>query len=161
MSGHIVEITGDLFSAPPDNSILVHACNTVGSWGAGIALAFRDRYPEQFEVYKAHCKLHGSSLVGTCLLIPGDTHDIACLFTSKAYGKRKDSPDQILDATRSAVIDLVKQNIENKALHSCRINSGKFGVPWEDTRAILEELGVVVTVYKPLEEPPQSQPRRR
>jgi hypothetical protein len=33
-------------------------------------------------------------------------------------------------------------------LHS-RFNSGKFGVPWEDTEAILEELEVEMVVYNP------------
>jgi len=118
-------ITGDLFSAPT-NSILVHACNTQGSWGAGIALAFKQRYPDQFEVYRAHCKEHGEALASTCLLIPGERHDIACLFTSRAYGRRKDSPREILCATRSAVGDLMRQNKERKALHAwyvCQKNS--------------------------------------
>ena len=110
-------ITGDLFSAPR-NSILVHACNTRGSWGAGIALAFRDRYPEQYQRYRAHCKAHGQALVGTCLLIPGDEHDVACLFTSRAYGKYKDTPAEILAATKTAVQDLMEQNIEKKPLHA-------------------------------------------
>jgi ADP-ribose 1''-phosphate phosphatase len=51
-------------------------------------------------------------------LIPGDKHDIACLFTSRAYGKRKDKPDEILAATKSAVQDLIKQNTSNKPLHA-------------------------------------------
>ncbi|KAL0577157.1 ADP-ribose 1''-phosphate phosphatase [Marasmius crinis-equi] len=145
----ITHITGDLFTAPA-GSILVHACNTVGSWGGGIAVTFKQHFPSQFETYKAHCEAHeGRSLIGTCLLIPGDVHDVACLFTSRAYGKRKDKPDEILDATRKAVLDLVKQNEGNKELHACRFNSGKFGVPWEDTEKILQELGVRMTIYTP------------
>ena len=35
-------------------------------------------------------------------------------------------------------------------LSSSRFNSGKFGVPWEDTEAILEELGVEMVVYSPV-----------
>jgi ADP-ribose 1''-phosphate phosphatase len=117
MAPNLSYIAGDLFLAPP-NSILVHACNTQGSWGAGIALAFKRNYPTQFEQYKAHCKEHGRDLVGTCLLIPGDVHDIACLFTSRAYGKRKDTPEEILAATQGAVQDLLKQNVQGKALHA-------------------------------------------
>jgi ADP-ribose 1''-phosphate phosphatase len=110
-------VTCDLFAAPT-NTILVHACNTVGSWGGGIATVFKEKYPSQFEPYKLHCKEHGQALIGTCLLIPGDKHDIACLFTSRAYGKRKDKPDEILAATKTAVQDLIKQNTSNKPLHA-------------------------------------------
>ena len=114
--------TGDLFAAPA-NSILVHACNTKGSWGAGIALAFKARYPAQFKQYQAYCREHGDDLIGTCLLIPGNTHDIACLFTSRAYGRRKDSPSEILSATRTSVQDLIRQNINNKPLHAWYVPS--------------------------------------
>ncbi|KAG6850216.1 hypothetical protein H0H93_016395 [Arthromyces matolae] len=145
----ITNITGDLFSAPK-GAILVHACNTIGSWGAGIALAFRERYPSQYHVYRTHCKQSTpDDLIGTCLLIPGEEHYIACLFTSRAYGRRKDKPEEILQATRTAVQDLMKQNEWGKELHACRFNSGKFGVPWSDTEAILTELQASMIVYTP------------
>ena len=114
---NLVYVEGDLFAAPA-HSILVHACNTLGSWGSGIALTFRQNYPAQFAQYQAHCVTYGQALVGTCLLIPGDKHGIACLFTSRAYGKYKDAPDEILAATRKALKDLEAKNIDNKALHA-------------------------------------------
>jgi ADP-ribose 1''-phosphate phosphatase len=179
-SGKVKYIKADLFKAPP-NSILVHACNTKGSWGGGIAVAFKERYPSAFQVYKAHCDAHGTNLIGTCLLIRNDSswsaeeqergHHIACLFTSRAYGKRKDKPEEILSHTKMAVIDLMKQNIDGKVLHSwyvqqrlilqkliltisyviSRINSGKFAVPWAQTEEVLEELCVEMIVYDPIE----------
>ncbi|KAH0158321.1 hypothetical protein KCU67_g7558, partial [Aureobasidium melanogenum] len=64
------ERKGDLFDAPP-NTLLLHACNCVGSWGAGIALAFKKRYPKHFAVYEAYCKSKTpNSILSTCLLIP-------------------------------------------------------------------------------------------
>ncbi|KAH7871177.1 uncharacterized protein C8R40DRAFT_1174874 [Lentinula edodes] len=155
----IKTIPGDIFEAGPAPSetvtnhldfpqqriVLVHACNTVGSWGAGIALAFKDRYPEQYELYreshlvvederqelqeanmmetfKIIVQFNADSLVGTCLLIPPPSTSpsspesiskpgiyIACLFTSKAYGRKKDSPKEILSATRRALVDLTRQ----------------------------------------------------
>lgn len=110
-------ITGDIFSAPP-NTILVHACNTQGSWGAGIALAFQKKFPAQFKVYEDYCAKNGEASVGKCLLIPGETHDIACLFTSRKYGRRKDKPEEILSATRTCVEDLIRQNVDGKEMHS-------------------------------------------
>jgi len=45
MASTTTEVVGNLLTAP-HGAILVHACNTLGSWGAGIALAFRGKYPE-------------------------------------------------------------------------------------------------------------------
>jgi ADP-ribose 1''-phosphate phosphatase len=162
----ITHIKADIFAAPA-GSILVHACNTRGSWGAGIATAFLERYPGAFAKYKNHCAKHGESLVGTCLLIRGDPHDVACLFTSKDYGRRVDPPAAILAATRLAVADLLKQNEDPvKELHAwyvctiladrilnysaSRFNSERFGVAWEETEKILVELDTDMTVYERL-----------
>ncbi|KAF7317904.1 S5A-REDUCTASE domain-containing protein [Mycena kentingensis (nom. inval.)] len=145
----VTHIVGDLFAAPA-HTILIHACNTRGSWGAGIAAAFKDRFPAAFGIYNAECKKHGAELLGKCLLIRGAEYDVACLFTSRDYGKRVDPPEQILAATRSAVQHLLEQNKDPvKPLHACRLNSGKFGVKWAETEAVLEELGVDVVVYAP------------
>ncbi|KIY65021.1 hypothetical protein CYLTODRAFT_438009 [Cylindrobasidium torrendii FP15055 ss-10] len=153
----LTHVKADLFTAPPPRSILVHACNTVGKWGSGIAVPFRERFPEAFDAYKTHCDEHTrEELIGTCLIIPGKKYDIACLFTSKLYSRKKDGPEDILRATRSAVEDLMRQNTGGQELHACRFNSGKFAVPWEQTEAVLKELGVDMTVYQPLNLPPGS-----
>ncbi|CAK1358170.1 unnamed protein product [Cercospora beticola] len=149
----------NIFSAPP-NTLLLHACNTEGSWGAGIALAFKKSYPSAFETYRDHCRLTPSDeLIGTALLIPpseeddsdSSKHFIGCLFTSVSKGQRKDSPDKILRATGTAVKDLVKKvgewNDEQKEkkvgeVRMCKINSGLFGVKWERTQAVLEAIEV-------------------
>ncbi|KAF7370909.1 Chromatin associated protein [Mycena sanguinolenta] len=55
----------------------------------------------------------------SCLLIRGETHDIACHFTSKDYGRRVDPSEAILAATRTAVADLLEQNRDPvKELHA-------------------------------------------
>ncbi|KAL1999135.1 hypothetical protein VTN02DRAFT_5003 [Thermoascus thermophilus] len=54
-SNMITEIEGDLFDAP-DGAVLIHACNCKGLWSAGIARAFRNKYPAAFEVYRSHCR---------------------------------------------------------------------------------------------------------
>jgi len=45
--------TGDMFSVPAD--IRVNTVNCVGVMGAGVALAFRNRYPAMFREYAAAC----------------------------------------------------------------------------------------------------------
>ncbi|KAK5735462.1 ADP-ribose 1''-phosphate phosphatase [Elasticomyces elasticus] len=152
----VTEMDGDIFSAP-SNTLIIHACNCDGSWGGGIALAFKRHYPSAYEKYAAHCKRSGGDLVNTAFLIPphdGDDskHFVGCLFTSRHYGRRKDSLTKILAATKPAMLDLLKQVKELNAkadeddrvneVRICKINSGLFKVPWAKTRTVLEGIDV-------------------
>ncbi|KXL50031.1 hypothetical protein M433DRAFT_4314 [Acidomyces richmondensis BFW] len=162
----LIEETGDIFSAPP-NSVLIHACNCQGSWGAGIAEEFKKRYPGAYKEYAAHCKKNmAEDLIGTCFLIPPlepedewrPKHYIGCLFTSRRYGRSKDNADAILEATTAAMQALLnhlkKWHAKPASTHGtgqpgapaelfmCRINSGKFGVPWARSKAVLENLEI-------------------
>ena len=153
---HITDRFGDLFTTtpttPPTPTLLIHACNTIGSWGGGIALAFRARYPAAFKLYRAHClQSTPDQLVGTALLIPpqkekgdGQQHYIGCLFTSRRYGRAVDSPEQILRATGPAMRDLMRGVVEEGVVFGevrmCRINSGLFNVPWGRSKGAIEGL---------------------
>jgi ADP-ribose 1''-phosphate phosphatase len=109
-----------LFASPPA-TLLCHATNAQGTWGAGIAAAFKKSYPAAFKLYAAHCKAWDStSLLGTTFLIPPQKksatkaereaeHWIGCLFTSEKKGKGKGSKESILAATGEAVEDLVRK----------------------------------------------------
>ena len=176
----IKEHRGDFFTAP-DNTVLVHACNTVGSWGGGIAAAFRQRYPKAYQIYKKHCTQEHDTKInpvprGTCLLIPpvetkpGPKHWIGCLFTSAKYGKEKDPPHVILRHTGPAFKDLLSQLASEPTIEEvrmCQINAGLFAVPWNDTK---EEIMVVLThtntrkevhVYTPASLPTSPNPVNR
>ncbi|KAL2006832.1 hypothetical protein VTN00DRAFT_9500 [Thermoascus crustaceus] len=219
-SNMITEIEGDLFDAP-DGAVLIHACNCKGSWGAGIARAFRDKYPAACEVYRSHCRSFLESAKyataspsesdscdqtiksrilrlpeGTALIIPPQERDylpglaqrprrprrgyarsratdtkqserkkkhwIVCLFTSRGFGRTVCPPDVILENTALAVEDMKRQleELQDGAedngsadkpgeLWSCRFNSGLFAVDWKDSRKILEDSGLKVTVVRP------------
>lgn len=156
-------ITGDLFSHKVSSSstisILAHACNCHGSWGAGIAAVFYKKFPSAYKIYADHCKNHShdrSKLLGTTLLIPASPDDpgsknvhnpvyIACLFTSDFYGAKKLSPPDIVDNTDMAMQDLIDQLNQLKrentdiALNMPKINAGLFNVRWEDTESVLKK----------------------
>ncbi|CAG8908629.1 unnamed protein product [Penicillium egyptiacum] len=53
----VQETPGDLFDAP-NGAALIHACNCQGVWGAGIARAFRERYPAAYKIYRNHCLIY-------------------------------------------------------------------------------------------------------
>lgn len=161
----ITETSGDIFDAPP-NTLIIHACNCYGSWGAGIAKAFKDRYPYAYKAYTSHCGAYSpDQLIETAQLIPppsleknedggkDETHFVGCLFTSHHFGRRKDSPYKILAATKPAMEDLLRQVQDWNASHDkdgekvkevrmCKINSGMFAVPWEKSRQVLEGIEV-------------------
>lgn len=149
----LVESINDIFNAPP-NTLIIHACNTKGSWGGGIAKAFKGKYPAAFEVYKTHCQRNGGELVGQALLIPphkeaGEEHFVGCLFTSVSKGREADSPAKILSATGPAMRHLLRQVQEHNTSHPgeemsevrmCKINSGLFKVPWEKTKDVIQAI---------------------
>ncbi|KAF2838926.1 hypothetical protein M501DRAFT_919038, partial [Patellaria atrata CBS 101060] len=152
----IVEKTGDIFDAPP-NSVIIHACNCKGHWGAGIAAAFKSHYPEAHKIHASYCTHCPDKLapIGTAQLIPpvdGEAnnikHYVGCLYTSTYYGRKKDSPSKILENTGPAMehllelIENAKQKVEVGEVRMCKINSGLFKVPWEKTRKMLEGLDV-------------------
>ena len=49
-------VEGDLFLNKYNAQAFAHGCNCVGSMGAGIAVEFKQRYPEMFEEYHRRCK---------------------------------------------------------------------------------------------------------
>ena len=49
----ITYVKGDIFSSP--SKIIVNTVNTVGIMGKGVALEFKNRYPDMFQSYKALC----------------------------------------------------------------------------------------------------------
>lgn len=57
-------IQGDLFDPELGFDAIAHGVNCKGIMGAGIAKAFRERYPEMYDVYQQRCAKFGSSLAG-------------------------------------------------------------------------------------------------
>jgi ADP-ribose 1''-phosphate phosphatase len=137
---------GSLFDAP-DGAILAHACNAKGIWGSGIAKQFKERFPGNYDSYAWHCQRNSrpESLVGTTLLLGAEAPNfegwgIACMFTSKGYGRDVDPPEEILLSTQCAFTDLLSQAPLGCEIHMPKINSGLFNVPWEETQYELESV---------------------
>ena len=145
---------GDMFANAPKGCVLIHACNTQGHWGAGIAKAFKQQYSKAYADHHIFCvKEHSKTSPvprGTAqLLAPRDgdsEHWIGCVFTSAKYGKGKDKPDQIIKNTANSMqmlLELISKVTENvTSIRMCKINSGKFGVPWERTEDVLKGLAM-------------------
>ena len=132
---------GSLFDAPK-GSILVHACNAQGVWGAGIAKEFKNRFPESFKYYRRNCVLAEEPQVGKAYLLPLENgYQVGCLITSRCYGEDLDPITIILNQTESALSSLeFYLKLNPKPVYSNKFNSGLFGVPWESTENVLKSV---------------------
>lgn len=138
---------GSLFDAPV-GSYLVHACNTQGVWGSGIATEFKRRYPHAFAVYNRHCQNNSTFALGQFWAIWDTTHNVTCLLVSSGYGRMVDSKEDIKKQTEKTLTDFLKWVTDPKQhintppvteVYSNKFNSGFFRVPWQETEAILIE----------------------
>lgn len=151
---------GDLFTAPI-GSVLAQSCNCLGTWGKGVAAGFYKNFPSAYIKYKHYCENHEpEAIIGKCLLMASEATDpkgkgyfIACLFTSRGYGREADPKEEILQHTKTAIDDLIHQvnidpRIESKIIHLPKINAGLFRVPWDQTEQILEDTHHPFVVYE-------------
>lgn len=148
-------IKGDLLAHRSRKiAVLAHACNPHGLWGGGIAAQFRKRYPMAYKSYAEHCKQHGDALLGTAYIAPTEDPNVlvACLFTSNFELQ----PAEIVQLTGASMRDLVAQlkdaDVEQHqgrpVVNMPMINSGIFGVPWDDTaRELARATDVAINVY--------------
>lgn len=49
-------ISGDIFVNRVSAEALAHGCNCAGSMGAGVAVGFKERYPEMYDEFRRLCK---------------------------------------------------------------------------------------------------------
>jgi ADP-ribose 1''-phosphate phosphatase len=127
-----------LFDAPPF-ALLVHATNCQGLWDSGIAVEFKQRYPNSFKYYVAHCKA-SYNLAGSFYRCHRENeHSVVNLFTSAFDSKNPDSEEEILVNTTLA-LDKFLDKYWGALIYSNKFNSGRFGVEWSKTEAILKIL---------------------
>lgn len=151
----IIYKKGDLFTEPDLNKkIIVHACNGKGVWGRGFALTCKEKFPILYKDYQKSIDWRQSFVDkavkefpfpkhfgGEAPLIYDGNQTMRCLITSHEYIKEKlDTKQQILENTRKALVYLVKNHKDSYIYVSPKFNSGLFGVPWEETEAILKEV---------------------
>lgn len=145
--------TISLFDAPKE-SIIVHACNSQGVWGSGIAKAFADNYPISYSEYKFFCTRANQERGTACgraslsSFHVSEPHWVGWIVTSHSYASEKDPVELIKIQTTMALMELCKkiyiahprEDHEIINVYSNRFNSGLFAVPWEDTELILKTI---------------------
>jgi len=133
-------------------SIIVHACNSQGVWGSGIAKAFSERFPQAYSDYKRFCGEHNSTR-GSASGLAGiydavdRTHRVGWIVTSHDYGDKRDEREKIKINTALALkafCERVKAAESDSCkpgeirVYSNKFNSGLFGVEWKESELILK-----------------------
>lgn len=133
---------------------IVNTVNTVGVMGKGIALMFREKYPENFKAYEAACKA-GEVQVGRMFITAGVELGGPRWIINFPTKKHWRQPTK-LEWVRDGLVAL-KNVIREKGIKSIALpplGCGNGGLDWAVVRPMVEAMlgdlpGVDVVVYEP------------
>lgn len=142
---NIVYMIGDIFNSQCE--VLVNPVNCVGVMGAGLALSFKERYPNMFSKYKSYCT-QGLLSPGKIALIQEDTKRIMLFPTKEHYSK----PSKMIYIQEG--LAKVKGAYANKGIKSIafpKLGCGLGGLDWKQVeKEIISALGeenLLVEIY--------------
>jgi len=144
--------TGNLLTA--NTEALVNSVNTVGIMGKGIALMFKETFPENFKIYEAACKKDevkvGHMFVTERNLLGGPKWIIN--FPTKEHWRNPSKLTWIEEGLEDLVRVVKDKNIRSIALPP--LGSGNGGLDWTEVRSKIESAfanmrDVEVLVYEP------------
>ncbi|WP_439259437.1 type II toxin-antitoxin system antitoxin DNA ADP-ribosyl glycohydrolase DarG [Lonepinella sp. BR2930] len=144
--------TGNIFDSEVE--ALVNTVNCVGVMGRGIALQFKNKYPDNFKSYQQACK---NEQVKPGQMFVFDTKQLVLPkwiinFPTKRHWRGKSRIEDI----ESGLQDLISV-VQNNHIHSIAIpplGAGLGGLAWQEVRQLIEKTlsnleGVEVLVYEP------------
>lgn len=148
----IENATGNLLQA--DAEALVNTVNTVGVMGKGIALQFRQAYPENYKAYRRACE-HGEVAPGRMFVFRVGALSrprFIINFPTKRHWRGKTRLQDIDDGLRDLVEVVRRENILSIAIPPLGCGSG--GLDWEVVRPRIEAAfaklpDVQVILYSP------------
>ena len=138
-------IEGDIFESPAQ--VIVNTVNTVGVMGKGLALSFKQRYPEMFERYKSVCEKHLLT-VGKLMLFYEADHWLL-LFPTKENWRNPSKLEYIEKGLMKFVQTYAEKNITSIAFP--RLGCGNGELDWNDVKPLMErylkKLPIDVYIY--------------
>ncbi|RXK83769.1 type II toxin-antitoxin system antitoxin DNA ADP-ribosyl glycohydrolase DarG [Filimonas effusa] len=146
--------TGNLLQA--DVEALVNTVNTVGVMGKGIALQFKERFPENYKLYKqaaAEKKLD----TGKMFMVPTSRMDGVkwiINFPTKKHWRHPSKLTYVEEGLDDLIEQIKKADIKSIAIPP--LGCGNGGLDWNIVKQLIEEklsslTGVDIVVYEPSE----------
>ena len=125
-------INGNIFESPAQ--VIVNTVNTVGVMGKGIALAFKQRYPDMFVAYREMCEKNLLT-VGKLMLWNAPDH-MVLLFPTKENWRNPSKTDYIERGLQRFVNTYAEKNITSIAFPKLGCGNGELN--WDDVRPVME-----------------------
>lgn len=145
---------GNIFESTAE--AIVNTVNTVGVMGKGLALQFKEAYPENYAIYRSVCKqgkLHvGEMLVTESITLDG-TKKIIVNFPTKTDWRRPSEYCYI-----ESGLEALKQEVQSRQIKSIAIpplGSRNGGLDWNKVREMIEDhlsdVDCDIIIYEPSE----------
>jgi len=133
-------VSGDLFANKHRVQAFAHGCNCQGAMGAGIAIGFREHYPQMYEEYRSRCKAKPRlfNLGDAWLWKEKDQPWVFNLGTQEGYWRSRASYEAIEEA-----LTRMRQIADSEDVRSIaipRIGVGYGGLSWKKVKEIVERV---------------------
>jgi O-acetyl-ADP-ribose deacetylase (regulator of RNase III) len=132
---------GDLFAAPALTAF-AHGCNCAGAMGAGIAVAFKARWPAMYVDYKARCA-DGRFALGDVFVWREGGATVFNLATQPHWRAGAE-----LDAITSSVAAMLRegQTLGLDHIAMPRIGAGLGGLDWAEVLGVIAPLAAASAI---------------
>lgn len=159
-------IYADITTFEGKNTVIAHVCNDKGYWGAGVAVAIGERWPEaedKFFRWKSYTNnpaalaefaLPSFSLGNICYALVDTENDVhVCNMIAQRGVRGKGNPVPLdMDALQQCLLKLAQDaKFDGKDVIMPKIGSGLAGGDWEEISVMVDNIfnsyGVSVTVY--------------
>jgi O-acetyl-ADP-ribose deacetylase (regulator of RNase III) len=128
-------VHGNLFDSQAE--ALVNAVNTVGVMGRGVALEFKNRFPENYRAYRAACKRE-ELVVGKMFVTETNLEQPRWIinFPTKQHWRNPSKLEFVRDGLEDFVRVIEAHGIKSVALPALGCGTG--GLDWSTVRALIE-----------------------
>src|SRR5713101_1722118 len=133
----IYKAEGDLLGT--DAEALVNTVNTVGVMGKGIALQFKQAFPDNYSAYEAACK-RGEVELGKMFVFhrhPSNNPRLIINFPTKKHWRGRSRIKDIESGLRALIKVVGDEKISSIAVPP--LGCGNGGLEWSDVRPLIEQ----------------------
>lgn len=143
--------TGDILK--DESEAIVNTVNCVGVMGRGIALQFRNKYPENYKAYEKACKLKEVQPGKMFVFETGELKPRYIInFPTKRHWRGKSRMEDIDSGLKALVGELRERKIKSIAIPP--LGAGLGGLDWDEVKARIETAvagleDIQVSIYEP------------